>query len=270
MSIKFNKPLIGIEWEPQIALKQYPGYIINITPKMASYTSISSINEKSKTIELKISHELTKMLTNNNMYIDVNNMEIFTDPVFPINKLNAEIARRYKILSQFWVIIAKELKQIIGIFLPASNKAPFVTKHVNLSYMIKDDIIACLIKEHAFGKRYNPYSPKITFKDVSSSYHNTRIHITVPYNFIYYKELYKSYIKAYHRDLLWNVLQRGQSIFIDSNIRAYIHNDNNRIETWIFDIKKWLLEYSQDNPMNEPILLGIATPDKFIKKHKLI
>jgi len=267
MSVKFEKPLIGIEWEPQVTLQKYPNYLVNVV-----WSNIPTIKVSRQVdhIYLLIPSSLKNMLKEKNMYVDVGNMEIYTDPV-DIKHLNAEIAKRYKLFKEFWVLVASSINQMIGVFLPASNREPFVTKHISMSYMVKPEITRRLIEEYRAGKqRRNPYEPQFDIKGVIDTYHNTRIHITVPYNFQHYEALYKSYLKAYHRDLLWYVFYKGKDIYTDSATRAYVRNEDNRIQSWLKDLKGWLLEYAQDNPMNEPILLGIATPTTFKEKHKLI
>ena len=267
MSIKFEKPLIGIEWESQISLQKYPNYLVNVV-----WSNIPTIRVKrvKNGVHLSIPHSLENMLKKKNMYVDYGNMEIYTDPV-DIKHLNAEIAKRYKLLKEFWVLVANSINQMIGVFLPASNKSPFVTKHVNMSYRVTSKVAMRLIEKYRAGKQHqNPYEPKFDTKGVIDTYHNTRIHITVPYNFQHYEALYKSYLKAYHRDLLWYVFYKGENVYTDSATRAYVRNEDNRIDSWLKDLKGWLLEYAQDNPMNESFLLGIATPTRFAEKHKLI
>jgi hypothetical protein len=267
MALKFEKPLIGIEWEPQVSLQKYPNYLINIS---WIDTSVIKVSRFKNYVHLFIPSSLENMLKEKNMYIDVGNMEIYTDPV-DIKYLNAEIAKRDKLLKEFWVLVANSINQMIGVFLPASNKSLFVTKHISMSYMVKPEITRRLIEEYRAGKqRRNPYEPKFDIKGVIDTYHHQRVHITVPYNFQHYEALYKSYLKAYHRDLLWYVFYKGKDIYTDSATKAYVRNEDNRIDSWLKDLKGWLLEYAQDNPMNEPILLGIATPTKFAEKHKLI
>jgi hypothetical protein len=277
MSIKFNKPLIGIEWEPQVSLQNYPNNPVSLVWRNCQ--AIKVLQQKDHILQkdqvvLSIPNSLEKAFDIKNMYIDVNNMEIYTDPV-DIKHLSAEIAKRDKLLKEFWVLVASHINQMIGVFLPASNKEPFVTKHVNISYSVKSEVAKRLIKGYYAGRqhnkqRQNPYMPQTLIKYVDDSYHNQRVHITVPYNFQHYEALYKSYLEVYHRALLRDVFIKGHNIYADSMTRAYVDNKDNRIETWFKTLKGWLLEYSQDNPMNDPILLGIATPTRFREKHKLI
>ena len=267
MPIKFNKPLIGIEWEPQISLQKYPNYHINV--KWGNFPVIKVSRQKGY-VYLFIPDSLREMLKTKNMYIDVGNMEIYTDPV-DIKHLPVEINKRYKLLKEFWVLAAEGINQMIGVFLPASNQEPFVTKHVNLSYTVKPEVARRLIEEYRAGKRQrNPYVPMFDIKEAVGSYHHERVHLKVPYNFQHYEALYKSYLRAYHRGLLWHVFNEGKNVYADSATRAYVRNRGNRIESWFEDLKGWLLEYSQDNPMNEPYLLGIATSERFAEKNKLI
>lgn len=268
MSIKFSKPLIGIEWEPQVSLQKYGNYRTAVRwgrdePKI-------TITRRETEVYVLVPIALRDTLKNHNMYVDVGNMEIFTDPV-DIKHLNAEINKRYKILKEFWVLAAQHTRQMIGVFLPASSREPYVTKHVSMSYTVSPQIVTQLMTEYAAGKRRrNPYEPKFDIKEALGSYHATRVHIKVPYNFKHYAALYKLYQRAYHRGALWHVFKAGESIYSDSAIRAYVRNEKNRIESWFDDLKIWLLEYAQDNPMNEPLLLGIATSSRFAEKTKLI
>lgn len=267
MPIKFEKPLIGIEWEPQVSLQKYPNY--RITVQWGNFSVIKASRQKDH-VYIYIPQALRDNLKVRNMYVDVDNMEIYTDPV-PINKLNAEINHRYKILKEFWVLASSHLNQMIGVLLPASSQAPFVTKHVSMSYTVKPSVAARLIAEYASGKqRRNPYEPKFDIKEAISTYHESRVHLKVPYNFVHYAALYKSYLRSYHRGLLWHVFNEGKNVYTDSAIKAYLRNEDNKIESWFKDVNGWLMEYSQDNPMNEPYLLGIATSDRFAEKHKLI
>ena len=155
-----DHPLIGIEWEPQLTLLNYPVKAIHIHLSDNSMTDIVNHDEKcEKYVIIYLSNKYS-------VYIDkaVENIELRTDPV-KLDDLNTEIQKCQKVMEDIVKDIAK-VAGPTGIFLPAFP----CTKHVNVSFKEVNDRYASTysIKGGDYGLRH---------------------HIKVPYNFTDYKSI---------------------------------------------------------------------------------
>jgi hypothetical protein len=197
--------LIGIEWEPQFTLLKwptYPVYIKNTKKRIGSvipqyfnadgYISKSSYQRVS--VEVPASYGVwrsTNAAYNNwnrknpyrYMSIDGTNFEIITKPV-KIEKLSSEIKKADKHLKEFCGKLFK-LTGPLGVFLPNWEFGYGVpSKHVNISL---DDMLLLPKSDNKFlksliGFKDRGFVSKIDLKGECHT-HQSRVHITVPYNF---------------------------------------------------------------------------------------
>lgn len=152
-------PLIGIEWEPQLTLLNYPNKAIYIHLSENFRTDIVNYDEKCVVIFLSLKYS---------GYTDkvVANIELRTDPV-KLENLPIEIHNCQKVMED----IVKDIAKIVGpvgVFLPAFP----CSKHVNVSFkgMLSDILFPrYVIKPGIYGYRQ---------------------HARVPYNFTDYKSLF--------------------------------------------------------------------------------
>ena len=149
-------PLIGIEWEPQLTLLNYPNKAAYIHLSENSQTDIVNCDEKCVVIFLsdKYSYYTDKA---------VENIELRTDPV-KLEDLPAEIQKCQKVMEDIVKDIAK-VAGPVGVFLPAHP----CSKHVNISF-----------------KGMSVLSPRYAIKPGIYGY---RQHNKVPYNFMDYKSI---------------------------------------------------------------------------------
>lgn len=140
-------PLIGIEWEPQLTLLNYP-------KKKVDIRVLSSISEISTASKSKGNDACCLFLPEKyKKYVDVDNLEFRTKPV-KFDDLKDEIKRVQDGMETVVKEIAKEVGPV-GVFLPGDP----CTKHVNISGI--HHLGPSEIKEGEFGERIHirvPYS----------------------------------------------------------------------------------------------------------------
>ena len=204
-----NNFLIGIEWEPQFTLLDYPNHTVyfKITKRRKSfiYTQHDTPNTDRVTIEVPPSYNTWRStnvssnnMNKNNRYkytsIDQTNFEVITKPV-PIEKLTSEIIKADKHLKEFCINLSK-LSGRLGVFLPNWQYGS-PSKHINISdkqgieFITNSDVDFYSEVRNLNTKGFHS---KIEMKGECRS-HKERVHLTVPYNFTDYNRLLEIFYK---------------------------------------------------------------------------
>lgn len=164
---------VGLEWEVQLALLEYPNRIIDVEETDKIRPSLFEGDEGQIVIEVPKEAFWNIYRRRTGEFVDLSNLEYRTRPV-PLRYLFEEIERiEEHNLIPLIQYLAENLHVSIGVFLPASYGTADDTpgKHVNFSL---SDI------------QSNPFRSALHLK---GSKVKRRVHVTVPYNFTAYEEL---------------------------------------------------------------------------------
>lgn len=203
--------LIGIEWEPQFTFLNWPKHSVYIKntksrkgkvypePDQTILVKLEPCYQR-VTVEVPPSFHVgrsTNVASNNwdanNQYqytsIDGTNFEVITKPV-KIEKLPSEIMKADKHLKDFCIKLVK-LSGPLGVFLPNWEYGFGIpSKHINISL---DNVTLDMKSDRRFMKSRIGWNDKgfVSKLDIKGEcrLHQSRIHITVPYNFNDYSGL---------------------------------------------------------------------------------
>ena len=174
--------LVGIEWEPQLTLEEYPQKKVFVfEPYHLDKTATCGVDDcfGEKVVSLCPFYG-SKKYSRISYDMPVHNLEVRTNPV-TLRELPDEIAECQKQLAEFVIDLAKDVGGV-GVFLPRSERKKMrdrrylnISKHLNLSVDIE---------------RYTPTFPKrdvdleegIQIKASDPGYPSShRLHLKIPY-----------------------------------------------------------------------------------------
>lgn len=259
-----NEFLIGIEWEPQFTLLNYPNHSVYFKNTTRRKSSIIVENNAggiyaNETSNLRVVVDLastfdvwqaTRVAANNadksSAYkytsTDGKNLELITRPVTP-DKLQSEIEKvetKLRVLCEQLVGTTGPL----GVFLPAWDPGfGQPSKHINISS--KEGIVLRKGQMKSLSTKIAELNATGFFSSIclksECRKHRQRIHVTVPYNFTDYNRLLKFFSNniAHEAKIItyiyeWSVVNpmpymwktQKQGIFL-----GYIHKKRyNRVE----------------------------------------
>lgn len=234
--------LIGIEWEPQITLLEYPNLPVDFRSGYSESNLIPFIKivEDKKVTRVLVRESVFRnysigQFPHNHFFLSTDqvkhNLELRTYPVSPSN-LPEQIDFCNSYLSVFITQLKQYTSKGIGVFFPKADFNVFggisylniqdhyeflechtPSKHVSISFQdeLNNGSVCCKRLNHIEGlarllsesKEYNSLNHFRSFikTRLSTVDYNSRIHITVPYNFTAYKKLIPLAKKLWRSDV---------------------------------------------------------------------
>lgn len=232
-----DKVLIGIEWEPQITLLEFPNLPVNFRASLIE--SNIGIFDEGKNILVSIKDGLfrnyhTGDFTDNHCFLSTDqvkqNIELRTFPT-AFHQLEDQILLCNKYLKHFILKLRQRTNNGIGVFLPKailaeSDGIGFMddrdvyhfleystpSKHVNISFrgdnklsMVTNSMLRNLDELPNRLNKSKEYKSIRAFRTfiktrISTADYGERLHITVPYNFTEYKKLIPFAKKLWNSD----------------------------------------------------------------------
>lgn len=281
-----NNALIGIEWEPQFTLLEYPNRPVDFIPLWSSDHQINSIkiSPNGKQISVLIREAvfkgyLFKKYTYEHSYISTDpvkrNLEVRTYPV-PVEDLPNQIQKCNRLLHKFILKMKQYTSDGIGVFLP---KAILEVSDV-ISFYDEEDHRYKFVTHHipskhvsiSFSDAYN-YSNKGIKLDGLNDLSQQLFHLKE------YNELnsFRSFIKSRFSTIDYN---RRIHITVPYNFTDYQGILPVAKQLWESNKNTWLKNYlamakyidnwAKNNEQKKPLLVGCVKVNKYIKAGGLI
>ena len=268
--------LMGIEWEPQFTLLNYPksmvGFVTTTDPALQNRQVFAS---DFITIYSKPGvgyHQGMDFIGKKykNMYCDGYNVEVYTNPV-PLSGIKTEILKATETLKQFTNAVALKHGPA-GVFLPMTRVEESTdiygdydktlclspSKHVNFSLTYYNDKIGERKPKMFCSYRLNHPGFKEIIGACGIITGGLRLHINVAYDFTEYEKLAELVIE-YANQGLFEYVYKKRTAKTAKEIRSLTHS-----------LQVKLVDLYLQKKMKKPLFLGYVRNSGFVQIKELV